>query len=46
MNGWWFFQVDQGSDRISLKDLRLQYFESISNEMDEEDANDDEDDNE
>ena len=39
-NGWWFFLVDTQARR-SLKDLRLEYLESITAELDEDDADDD-----
>ena len=42
MNGWWFFLVDQQSRR-SLKDVRLDYLESIAADVDD-DADDDEND--
>ena len=42
MNGWWFFLVDQQSRR-SLKDVRLEYLESIAADSDD-DADDEVDD--
>jgi hypothetical protein len=39
-NGWWFFLVDT-QPRRSLKDVRLEYLESITAELDEDDADDD-----
>jgi hypothetical protein len=43
-NGWWFFLVDQQTRR-SLKDIRLEYLESIADDVDEgeEDEEADED---
>jgi hypothetical protein len=42
MNGWWFFLVDQQSRR-SLKDVRLDYLESIAADVEDEDDDDDDD---
>lgn len=41
-NGWWFFLVDSPARR-SLKDVRLEYLESITAELDEDDADEDPD---
>jgi hypothetical protein len=43
MNGWWFFLVDQTTKR-SLKDVRLDYLESIAADADDDDDDDDLDD--
>lgn len=40
-NGWWFFYVDPYSRR-SLRDVRIEYLESIGGDREEEDADDDE----
>lgn len=40
MNGWWFFLVDQQTRR-SLKDVRIDYLESIAAEVDDDDSDDD-----
>ncbi len=42
-NGWWFFLVDKDNKK-SLKDLRLDYLESIAADPEEDDADDDDDD--
>jgi hypothetical protein len=36
MNGWWFFLVDQ-QPRRSLRDVRLEYLESIAADSDDDD---------
>lgn len=41
-NGWWFFLVDRQSRR-SLKDVRIDYLESIAADEDEDDSDDDDD---
>lgn len=42
-NGWWFFLVDQKEPR-SLKDVRIDYLESIAADVDDDDAEDEDDD--
>lgn len=39
-NGWWFFLTDQ-QKRRSLKDLRLEYLESMAVDIEDEDQDDD-----
>jgi hypothetical protein len=39
-NGWWFFLVDAESKK-SLKDVRIEYLESIGTDGDEDDTEDD-----
>ena len=39
-SGWWFFLVDQQSRR-SLKDVRIEYLDSIAAEVEEDDSEDD-----
>jgi hypothetical protein len=43
INGWWFFLVDQQSRR-SIRDVRLDYLESLAIDSEEDDADDDSDD--
>jgi hypothetical protein len=43
MNGWWFFLVDRQSRR-SLKDVRLDYLQSIAADADDDEGDDDVDD--
>ena len=43
MNGWWFFLVDPQTRR-SLKDVRLDYLESIAADAEDDDGDDDIDD--
>jgi len=42
-NGWWFFLIDQQSRR-SLKDVRIEYLESIAADVEEDDSDDDSED--
>jgi len=43
MNGWWFFLVDPQTRR-SLKDVRLEYLESIAADSDDDDDDEDSED--
>lgn len=45
MNGWWFFLVDENSRR-TLKDVRLDYLESIAADADADDDDDDDEEDE
>jgi len=42
-NGWWFFLVDRESRR-SLRDVRIEYLESIAADFEEDDSDDEGDD--
>lgn len=41
-NGWWYFRVDEPAKR-SLRQVRREYLESFSDDVDEEDGSDDDD---
>jgi hypothetical protein len=43
MNGWWFFLTSREPKR-SLKDVRLEYLESIASDLDDEEDDDETDD--
>lgn len=42
-NGWWFFLVDQQSKR-ALKEVRIDYLESIAADVDDDESDEDDDD--
>ena len=43
VNGWWFFLVDQQARR-SLKDVRIDYLESMAVDVEDDDSDEDDDD--
>jgi hypothetical protein len=44
-NGWWFFLVDQSSER-SLRAVRLDYVNAMAVDVEDDDADEDGDDDE